>query len=205
MPRFGKAYMRPKKLARRGEGLSTSGGSELTSVRVPEAIRMTKEAPAVGTEAQEGREVRGALEMATEGPLLVEGATLGMTSVVDTSGSGSSGSESFIPSVEDSKELGSKEVVPEAWPATAAPPAAGRVEDDSWYMSIQDFVRREAEGEAGTPPHFTQAHIPRDKMQASGPRRDAARAELAVATLAAKGQVITLSIQIQFIIIFDLI
>ena len=135
MPWFGTSYMRPKKLARRGEGPSTSDGSELTPVRVPEAVGITEEAsavgmaeeaPAVGTEAQEGREVRGAPEMATEDPLLVEGATPGTTSVADTCGSGSSGSKSFIPLVEDSEESGSEEVVPEAVPAAAA----GMVEDD---------------------------------------------------------------------------
>ena len=115
MPRFGKAYMRPKKLARRGEGPSTSYESEPTPVRVPEAIGMTEEAPAIGMteeapaigiEAQGGGEVRGAPEMATEGPLLIEGATLGTTSVADTCSSRSSGSESFIPSIEDSEESG---------------------------------------------------------------------------------------------------
>ena len=49
MPRFGKAYMRPKKLARRGDGPSTSGESGPAPVRVLEAVGMTEEVPAVGT------------------------------------------------------------------------------------------------------------------------------------------------------------
>ena len=174
MPWFDKSYMRPKKLARRGEGPSTSGWFESTLVRVPETVGMIEEAPAVATEAQEGGEVHEAPEMAAAGPLLAEGATLDTTPVADTSGYGSSGSESFIPSVKDSEESGSEEIVPEAGPAAAAPPTAGMVEDDGWYMSIQDFVRREVEDDAGAPLDFMWAHISRDEVQVSALRRDAA-------------------------------
>ena len=45
--------------------------------------------------------------------------------------------------------------------------------------------------DAGAPPDFTQAHIPHDEVQASAPRRDVARADLAVAALAVRGQVTT--------------
>ena len=95
--------------------------------------------------------------------------------------------------------MGSEEVVLEVGPAAAAPPAAGMVEDYAWYVNILDFVRREAEGDAGAPPDFTRAHIPCDEVQALAPRGDAARAELAVATLAARGQVTTFPIQFQLL------
>ena len=48
MPRFGKAYMRPKKLARRGDGPSMFGESGPAPVRVPEAVGMTEEVVAPG-------------------------------------------------------------------------------------------------------------------------------------------------------------
>ena len=44
MPGFGKAYMRPKKLTRKGEGLSTFGGSEPTPavmVVMPKVAELT--------------------------------------------------------------------------------------------------------------------------------------------------------------------
>ena len=100
-----------------------------------------------------------------------------------------------VPEVAAPADVGSEEVVPKAVLAAVAPPAAGMVEDDSWYVSMQDFVHLEAEGEAGTPPDFSRVHIPCDEVQASGPRRDAARAEFVVAALATRGQVIILSIQ----------
>ena len=52
-----------------------------------------------------------------------------------------------------------------------------------------DFVRREAEGIARDPPDYWREQIPRDEVQASGPRRDVSRSEYATATLASKGQV----------------
>ena len=52
-----------------------------------------------------------------------------------------------------------------------------------------DFVRREAAGVARDPPDYWREAIPRDKVQASGPRRDASRSEYATATLASREQV----------------
>ena len=112
---------------------------------------------------------------------------------------GSEGSNSSATLNDDSEESGSEEVVLEAVPAAATPPVAGMVEDDSWYVSFQDFVRWEAEGDAGAPPDFTRAHIPHDEVQASAPCRDVAQAELAVAALAARGQVTTFLIQFQLL------
>ena len=112
-----------------------------------------------------------------------EEASVGETEASSVS-SGSEDSDSSATLGEDSEESESEEV-----PKAVAAATAGMAEGDSWYMSIQDFIRREAESDIGAPPDFTRAHIPPDEVQASAPHRDAAQAEFAVAALAARGQV----------------
>ena len=51
-----------------------------------------------------------------------------------------------------------------------------------------DFIWREAEGVARDPLDYWREQIPRDEVQASGPRRDASRSEYATAALASRGQ-----------------
>ena len=116
MPRFGKSYMRPKKLARKGEGPSTSGGSEPTPVSVPEkpevveleAVMPVMDEPgvtapanigesevAVPTDVEESEESEAAVQADVEEP--------GVTS----SSSGSESSDSSATLGEDSESAGS--------------------------------------------------------------------------------------------------
>ena len=102
-------------------------------------------------------------------------------STSSSSGSESSGSsatlgEDFEGTESDGDDIG-----------LAEEPTVPVVKDDSWYQNILGFVHQEAEGDVGAPLDFARAHIPRDEVHASGPRRDASRADFVAATLAARG------------------
>ena len=207
--------MRPKKLACWGEGPSTFGQLE------PTLASVTGELVVVGT-MDNGGEGSGwdrdtsrrgyeeaseasTIEKAVEDPLLAEGETPDTAPVLDTSGSESSGSESFVPSTEGSEETESEEVTPEVGPSAPTPPATGMVEDDAWYRNILDFIHQVVEGDTGAPLDFVRAHIPHDKVQVSGPHKDASRAEFATATLAARGQVTIFPLSFNYLPVVNLV
>ena len=136
-----------------------------------------------------------AVALVVEEPEAVIQADIGMTSTTSvpetsqsmgsSSGSESSGSSTTLGEDTEGTKSDGDDI------GLAEEPTVPVAEDDSWYQSIQDFIHQEAEGDTGAPPDFALAHIPRDEVQASGPRSDASRANFAVATLVAKGQVIS--------------
>ena len=178
MPHYESVYMRSKKLARRGEGPSSSGGPESALV-VEEPIPAPAVEEPVAVETS-GAAVQEYVEMA--GAPVVTTALVSSSKMIESSSS-SGGSEGFGSSatLDEDTESDGDDVGPTVEAATPV------VEDDAWYQNILDFIHQEAEGDVGAPPDFTQAYIPRDEVQVLGPCRDEARAELAVAALAATG------------------
>ena len=140
------------------------------------------------TDMKEVPEAPTTTEVATRDALLTEERILRFVdtaSMSKTRDSGSLGLGSFIPSTEDLEETKSEDLAPSV---EAGPAAAAMVEDDAWYRTILDFIRQEAEGNVGAHPNFARAHIPSNEVQVPRLRRDASRAELATATLAARGR-----------------
>ena len=189
----GPAPVRVPKAVGATEEVVAVGMTEEVAVEMPEEVVAPVDVPQAAACAMETEDVVALVDVPEAAACAVETeevATLAdvseETEATSTSG-GSEDSDSSATLDEDSEESRSVEEVPEAVPTVAA----GMAEDDSWYVSIQDFVRWEAERDTSAPPDLTRAHIPHDEVQASAPRRDVTQAEFAVAALAARGQVIT--------------
>ena len=137
----------------------------------------------VAAGAETGAAVGGSSE--TEAAVTASEATVGESSSSGEAGESTveavhSASTSF--SFRDSEETVS-EARPEVGPNEAGPSGVLEVrpvdpllalfgEDNSWWRNVVDFIRREAEGVVRDSPNYWREAIPRDEMQASGPRRD---------------------------------
>ena len=104
------------------------------------------------------------------------GEAIETTAEADSSSSSSFSYEDSVETVSETRpEVGLDKVGPTEVPEVGLgdPFIAQFGEDDGWWWNMVDFVRREAEGDARNPPDYWQEQIPRDEVQASGPRRDA--------------------------------